>query len=95
MFLRISPAAARYFGYFSDLTQTAPDHDPGIGVSCPICYRQLRMDDVRTISVMWCSGTELSCFYRVHKSCHEALSLPERDAIEQRLMALLPILGSA
>ena len=92
--LRISTDAARYWGYFVSAESSTPAYDPGITAQCPICYRLLIMEDVRTISVHYAAqgstASELSCFYRVHKSCHDRLAGDEQAAIEHQLMDLLP-----
>jgi hypothetical protein len=77
--------AERIYGYFTDASQVTPVYDPGLHVSCPICFAKLGAADVRTISLM-VPGDSRSYFYRVHRSCHEPLSEVERIRIDGLLI---------
>lgn len=76
-----------YFGYYDEATQTKPAYDPRKQAPCLICGKVWQDDDVRTLSIMaydkW--RREKSWFYRVHKSCHEAMSDEEKGFFESTM----------
>jgi hypothetical protein len=86
--------AEKIYGYFTDGAQTEPAYDPGLGVPCPICSKELNPDDIRTISLapiqreterLKIEG-ERSYFYRVHRSCHEPLTAEQRTRVDGLLI---------
>jgi hypothetical protein len=77
-----------YWGYYDNPYEAAV-HDPGNTVPCLICGLPWTSDTVRTISAMPVDapseGVKKSYFYRVHRTCHNALD----DAGRERLDGLL------
>ena len=72
------------YGWYSDADQTSPMHDPPHNTVCLLCGEAIFAEDVRTISIMWAdSKGDRSYFYRVHRTCHERASEPERQKIDE------------
>jgi hypothetical protein len=74
-----------------------PTYNPPLDAPCPFCDMPLTMEDMRTIALMYVNevlGKEMgeivgvegggarSYFYRVHRTCHEAATSGERDALD-------------
>jgi hypothetical protein len=55
------------FGYFDEINQNIPAHDPGINTICPICAKKLE-NPLSTIS-FFVPNDKKSYFYRIHKQC--------------------------
>lgn len=72
------------FGYFDKPEQTEPKYDPGLDSDCPVCNRKLSRPMV-TVSLMVPNDTR-SYFYRLHKSCSEAITPEQETAIDSILI---------
>jgi hypothetical protein len=79
------------YGYFDSPDQTVPVYDPGLDVPCPVCMWPVggHTPDhpIMTISVMVESDDRFprdarSYFYRIHKSCYEAISEEQRSMLD-------------
>lgn len=79
----------RFVGWYDDASQKEPTHDPAHDGPCIVCIKPLTPDNVRTVSVLAEGGTR-SLFYRLHRTCAEALS--ERDAgdLDEAVMNAAP-----
>lgn len=60
-------------GFYTSPAQTAPAVSPPFDCPCPVCAQPLMDADMRTVSLMPVGGT-VSAFYRLHRTCAEALS---------------------
>jgi hypothetical protein len=78
----------KIYGWFGSASQTEPAYNPPFDAACLICGASLKPDDVRTISLMWQSGAKSALFYRVHSSCHNALSREQQDVLDGEILDL-------
>lgn len=72
---------AQQVGYYTKSGETEPTHNPSLQVDCPICNEPLSLRAIRTFSVMT-SDREVSCFYRVHIACCEALTQEQQGILD-------------
>ncbi len=73
----------RIYGWYNAADTTSPEYDPPHDAACPCCGAPLKSDDVRTISLMWANRRDgRSYFYRAHRTCHEALTEAEQNALD-------------
>lgn len=62
----------RIYGWFDDVDQTEPTHEPPRDATCLFCGHQIHQDDVRTHNLMYRGQyAARSYFYRTHRSCAE------------------------
>lgn len=73
--------ANKTYGWFDDAKQEEPTYDPPHCAPCLYCGLPLTDDDVRTHSVRSYYGAERSYFYRTHRTCDEAASAEQQQAI--------------
>lgn len=63
----------RLIGYFtSPYPDAKPDFEPEFPASCPYCGTDVTHADVRTLSVAWLEGREVSAFIRCHRECNDS-----------------------
>lgn len=68
------------YGWLDDAVGE-PAYDPPHDAPCLMCGIPLSADDVRTHSVMAASGAERCYFYRTHRTCDDAASEAQKQAI--------------
>ncbi len=60
------------YGWFDDLAQTEPSHEPPRDAPCLYCGFQIHEADVRTHNLMFSHQyAARSYFYRTHRTCAE------------------------
>lgn len=69
------------YGWFESAADQQPTYDPPHHAPCLYCGLPMTDDDVRTHSVMSRYGAERSYFYRTHRTCDEAASEGQQQAI--------------
>ena len=68
------------YGWFDEAIGE-PAYDPPHDAPCLYCGTRLTADDVRTHSVMAQHGAERCYFYRTHRTCDEAATEDQQQAI--------------
>ncbi len=76
------------YGWFDDAGEV-PGYDPPYYSPCPHCGIPVSVLDVRTHSFVAQHGAVRSYFYRTHRSCDEAASPTEQQAIFDGVLARL------
>jgi hypothetical protein len=60
-------------GYFtSPYPDAKPDFDPAYPIECPYCFGEVNDENVRTTSVAYLEGRQVSAFIRSHRACNDA-----------------------
>ena len=81
---------ASIVGYFTHASQKDPAYDPPHSSPCPVCGQTWTEDTVRTINVMPIEGDNArvaSMFYRMHRTCNDALTDDQAMAYDQAAIA--------
>ena len=74
----------RYIGYHVELSGP-PAYDPDESAPCLVCGEAWTEQTVRTISLMAIGGNR-SLFYRVHRRCHDLLTMAEEEALDNAVL---------
>lgn len=73
----------RIYGWF-DNVGSAPSHDPGMTVNCPVCEQPFSKDNCCCISVLPSEHDDerRSYFFRAHKACWLTLTVAQQSVFE-------------
>lgn len=74
-----------FIGWFDAAEQTTPTYDPSHTGPCAVCLRALLPDDMRTVNLLPHGGNR-SIFYRLHRTCSEALSEGEHKQLDSAVL---------
>lgn len=86
----------RFVGWYDGADQATPTHEPEFPGPCIACLKPMSVDDVRTISLMWQDKSHgRSLFYRMHRTCAEAMGEAERNAYDGAVLDAMPTLTNA
>ena len=74
----------KHLGYYEGKEAKIPTYDPGLDTECPVCFKKLTEDNLRTIGFLSEKAYKQnrSYFYRVHKSCHESLNEDQQNLLD-------------
>lgn len=71
--VRVAHFDKRQVGYFtSPYPDAKPAFEPAFPIDCPYCGEEVNEANVRTPSVAWLEGREVSAFIRCHRTCNDA-----------------------
>lgn len=84
----------QFVGWYDSAEQSEPTYSPPFPGPCIVCLKPMTPDDVRTINVMWeDKAHSKSAFYRMHRTCGEAMSDREASVYDGVVLDAMPTLA--
>lgn len=77
-----------YLGYFIGPDELRAVYDPPLDSPCLVCGEPYVEETVRTISLMP-ENCGMSMFYRLHRKCHDYLTLDEELKLDNTVIGVL------
>jgi len=80
----------KIYGWFDSEYQAKdkPTYNPPFDADCPYCDKPLTDEDMRTHSMMYLNAPQCF-FYRTHRTCDEAATDEQRQAIDGKIFDLI------